>query len=98
MGHIIKQQEPVIEQLLCYYYSSLITCRLKIRLHFMCQGHHATPVCYLDYHLILEMGKLRGKLINLSYFFNIQLNLNEFLISKYLVCVYMDCVDVCVHV
>lgn len=96
MEHIIKQQEPVIEQLLCYYYSSLITCRL--RLHFMCQGYYATPVCYLDYHLILEMGKLRGKLINLSYLFNIQLNLNESLISKYLVCVCMYCVDVCVHV
>lgn len=53
---------------------------------------------HLDYHLILEMGKLRGKLINLSYLFNIQLNLNESLTSKYLVCVCMYYVDVCVHV
>lgn len=50
---------------------------------------------HLDCHLILEMGKLRGKLVNVSYLFNIQLNLNESLTSKYLVCVCMYYVDVC---
>lgn len=76
----------------------------------MCQGHTRPSmlrqsfsislpgILHLDCHLILEMGKLRGKLVNVTFLFNIQLNLNESLTSKYLVCVCMYYVDVCVCV